>query len=262
MNKSIKYPIFFLLFALIYIGCDKNDPLITRGVGQTGAAIKLMHLSPDAPSFNLFIDTGKVTATSANTITGKDTGIVFGVVIPTLSGGYAYIPSGTHNVVARVPLSSPVFSNQTILSKSYTFTEGKFYTIALVDSLTSSQNRLDVVIVEDDLSIPDTSKSYFRLANFMLGGTADVEFIPTSTTAYSFMKNGIPYKTVTNFDTLTPAASYKILLRANGTSARLDSIGTFTPAKGRKYTLYTRGVVLPVPNTNTKRALIFQITNF
>lgn len=247
----------YLFFMLIFttISCDKNDSLQQRGNAAVGASIKAMHLSPNAPAFNILIDSTK--AVGVLSTTSIESGLVFGNIFPSLSGGYAFIPGGAHTISAKVPTSSTTLPGQTITSKQFTFEQGKFYSVAIIDSL----SRLDAVIVEDNLNIPDTSKSYFRIANFMLNGTADVEFTSSTMLGYNFQKNGLAYKSVSNFDTLS-AGTYKIMLRANGSATRLDSITAFAPAKGRKYTLYTRGVVGQTGSTNTKRPLIFQMTNY
>jgi len=256
MNK-IKICIGALVLLLFTIAaCDKLDALQDRGVVEEGAGIKVMHLSPDAPTFNIMVDSLRAVTALAST-TGTETGLVFGNIFPNLAGGYALVPGGGHTVSAKVSSTSATMPGQTIVTKPTTLDNGKFYTIAIVDSL----SRLDAVIVEDDRNVADTSKAYFRIANFMLRGTADVEFIGSSG-GYNFMKNGISFKTVSNFDTLTPSpASYKVLLRSNGTATRLDSV-TLTPLKGRKYTLYTRGVVGQTGSTNTRRPLIFSTITF
>ena len=214
-------------------------------------------MSPDAPAFNLMVDSLRAVTVLSNSTTGLESGLVFGNLFPSLAGGYALVPGGNHTITAKVPTTSTTTPGQTILTKSADLATGKFYTIAIVDSL----SKLDAVIVEDDRNVTDTSKSYFRIANFLVRGTVDVEFIGTSG-GYNFMKNGIAFKTVTKFDTLRPSpASYKVLLRTTGSTTRLDSV-TLTPLKGRKYTLYTRGVVGQTGSTNTRRPLIFSTLTF
>ena len=255
MNKSNIIIFLFFMLALSIASCEKNGALQPRGDVASGASIKAMHLSPDAPALNIYVDSTKTVGVLAtNSI---ESGLVFGNIFPSLSGGYAFVSSGAHTLSAKVPASSTVLPGQTITSKQFTFDQGKFYSVAIVDSV----SRLSAVIVEDNLGIPDTSKSYFRIANFMLNGTADVEFTSSTTAGYNFQKNGLAYKSVSNFDTLL-AGTYKIMLRANGSATRLDSITAFAPAKGRKYTLYTRGVVGQTGSTNTRRPLIFQMTNY
>jgi hypothetical protein len=253
----MKKTIFGLLgIAFIVFACEKKDTIPNRTTlnPANSANIKAMHLSPDAPLFNLMVDSIRA-LTVLETAADVESGIGFGTVVPSLSNGYSIVPGGAHTISAKVPWTSTTTPGQTILTKQATLDAGKYYTIAVVDSL----SRLDAVIIEDNLNVPDTSKSYFRILNFMMKGTADLEF-QGSSGGYNFNKNGITFKTVTNFDTLTQG-TYKIILRANGAATRLDSITAFTPLKGRKYTLYTRGVVGQTGSTNTKRPLLFSIQN-
>lgn len=252
-----KYVVILSIFtACVVLACTKTNTIPNRvsTLPPNSSFLKGLNLSPDAPLFNIMLDSTRV-LTVTETAANVESGIGFGGVIPSLSAGYSLIPSGMHTLSAKVPSTSATMPGQTIISKSSNFTTGKYYTVAIVDSL----SRLDAVIIEDDLSVNDTSKSYFRIANFMLKGTADVEFVGIGG-GYNFTKNGLPFKNVTNFDTLTQA-TYKIYLRANGSPTKLDSIAAFAPVKGKKYTLYTRGVVGQTGSTNTKRPLIFQIQN-
>ncbi len=254
----MKKIIFGLLTVITFIvfACKKTDTIPNRTTFNPPdiANIKGMHLSPDAPLFNIMVDSLRA-LTVIETGADVESGLGFGAVVPSLSNGYSIVPAGTHTISAKVPSTSAILPNQTIVSKSANLVQGKYYTIAVVDSL----SKLDALIIEDNLGIPDTSKTYFRIFNFMMKGTADIEF-QGSAGGYNFSKNGIPFKTVSNFDTLTQG-TYKIFLRANGSATKLDSITAFAPSKGRKYTLYTRGVVGQTGSSNTKRPLIFQIQN-
>lgn len=256
---NMKKTIYSLILVAIFfmLGCTKTDtiPNRTTGVPANSAFIKAIHLSPDAPLFNLMVDSIRA-LTVLETAPDVESGIGFGTLVPSLADGFSIVPAGTHTITAKVPSTSLILPGQTIMTKSAALTEGKYYTIAVVDSL----SRLTAVIVEDDLSIADTSKAYFRIANFMLNGTADVEFIPITAGAPAFMRNGNAFKSVSSFETI-PEATYKVMLRANGSATKLDSITAFAPLKARKYTLYTRGVVGQTGSTNTRRPLIFQMTN-
>jgi Domain of unknown function (DUF4397) len=245
-----------IIAAFIVFACKKNDTIPNRTTLNPPdiANIKGIHLSPDAPLFNIMVDSIRA-LTVIETADNVESGLGFGTVVPSLSNGYSIVPSGTHTVSAKVPSTSATLPNQTIVSKSTNFVAGKYYTIVVGDSL----SKLDAVIIEDDLNVPDTSKAYIRILNFMMKGSADLEF-QGSAGGYNFNKNGIPFKSVSNFDTLTQG-TYKIYLRATGSATKLDSITAFAPLKGRKYTLYTRGVVGQTGSTNTKRPLVFQIQN-
>lgn len=233
--------------------CEKNDALSRRGQVQTGAGLKFLHMSPDAPVVNVLADTMKVIS-SAPIAGGAESGIAFGTIAPGLAGGYALVSPGARMISFQVPASSATMGGQTLASQQATLELGKFYSVALVNFAATPE----AVIVEDDLSIPDTSKAYVRIANFLPGAKANVEFQFTSGASLGtrFTRDSLAFKSVSNFEPIAPE-TYKILLRANSSAARLDSITAFTPLKGRKYTLYTRG---QIGGTSTKRPLIFQST--
>jgi hypothetical protein len=236
--------------------CTKTNTIPDRTtiIPVSYAYVKAMQMSPDAPLFNVMVDSIRA-ITVLETSPNVESGIAFGAVVPSTADGYSVVIGGARTISAKVTSVSTTFPGQTIVSKTTNLAQGKYYTMAFVDSL----SRLDAVIIEDDLNVPDTSKAYFRIANFMLNGAADVEFVSTAG-GNNFMKNGIAFKNASNFETLTPATYSKIYLRSNGSTTKLDSIQNFIPIKGRKYTLYTRGVVGQTGSTNTKRPLLFQIT--
>ncbi|HUS02228.1 MAG TPA: DUF4397 domain-containing protein, partial [Chitinophagaceae bacterium] len=145
-----------VVFILLITGlnaCDKIETLQDRGSAQEGANIKVMHMSPDAPAFNFMVDSLRAVTVLSNTTTLLESGLAFGSLVPSLSGGYAVVPGGSHTVSAKVPSTSATLAGQTIISKPADLATGKYYTIAIVDSL----SKLDVVIIEDNLNVPDTS---------------------------------------------------------------------------------------------------------
>jgi Domain of unknown function (DUF4397) len=251
--KALKYGL-ILLAIYFTVSCEKKDTIPNRStiIPENSAFIKAMHMSPDAPVFNVLADTIRVAAV-LESAANVQTGLGFGSVVPSTSDGYGILSGGSYAVKGVVPSTSSTLPGQTIFNKTANLASGKYYTLAVVDSL----SRLDPIIVEDNLNIPDTSKAYFRIANFIPNASIDVEFVGT-TGGYNFSKNGISFKSIGAFDTLT-SATYKIYLRANGATAKLDSISAFAPAKGRKYTLYARGV--NGQTSATKKPLIFQLTN-
>lgn len=261
MNKLF-YAICFLGGCVTWVACEKTNtiPERTTDVPGSSAYIKGIHLSPDAPTFNLMVDSIRA-LTVLETAPNVEAGITFGLVVPSLASGYSIVPGGQHTISAKVPSTSATRPGETILTETATLQSGKYYTIIVADSLNVlPASRLDAVIVEDDLSVPDTSKSYFRILNFMMGKNTDIEFMgPAGGT--SFTKSNIAFKSTSAFEVIPPDVTYRIYLRAAGAPAKLDSITAFVPVKGKKYSLYTRGVFGQTGSTNVKRPLIFSIQN-
>jgi hypothetical protein len=214
-------------------------------------------MSPDAPQFNFFVNDRKATA-----IAPSATGVVFGLSYPAIfpaTIGYATIPSGSVKVDAKVTDSSTVMPGALLKSTTENFAANRFYTYAIFDSV----NRIQTVMVEDDPSLPDPSKAYFRLANFIGNGTIRVEMTKTNTSPGQVLRNypDLTTKTVTSFDSLTAGgATYKVMLY-NASNVKLDSINAFTPTATKKYTIYARGV-MGLTGTNTRRPIITNYINF
>ncbi len=107
-NRNKIYIGIFALFILGFAACEKLDALQDRGVVTEGAGIKVMQMSPNAPGFSIMIDTLRAVTALANTASGKDTGLVFGNVFPSLAGGYAIVPGGAHTVSAKVASTASI----------------------------------------------------------------------------------------------------------------------------------------------------------
>jgi hypothetical protein len=249
------------IIALGLASCDKKSALPDRFtiIPETNTNIKFMQLSPDAPTVNFFVNSGKISG-AAPTATNAVTGMAFGGFFPA-NVGYVSLPSGSLKIDAKVPDSSLVMPGALLLSNTQTFDAKKSYTFVLMDSL----SKLTSVIIEDDLSVPDLTKAYFRVANFIHNGPVKVEITKTSSDYAMAPKSfaSIASKTALPFDSLGASAGqvYKILMRHPVTDARLDSIVGFTPGAGKKYTFYARGVIGQSGSTNTRRPLIFSMTN-
>jgi hypothetical protein len=247
------------------IGCDKESSLPTRfTTADQGARFKFLHMSPDAPQALLLANDIKITAVAANTA-GQEQGVAFGGLYP-LNIGYGIIASGTSvKVDVKVPESSPTLPGQIAITTNLNIEEGKYYTIAAVDSLP----KLSAVIIEDDLSTPDVTKGYFRIANFMNNSAAKIEVHNTTytssnvtnATTLKYTINSLAFKSVVPFDTITPGQVYRFILKNPANDSRLDSVTISNFAAARKFTLYVRGVLGQTGSTNTKRPLIFQYAN-
>lgn len=254
-----------IIFGLILItafgigSCDKKSTLPDRftpiPAGNTN--VKFLNMSPDAPQVNFFTNGIKVSAV-APTATNAVQGIAYAATYPS-TVAYATMTSGSLKIEVKVPDSSAVMPGATIFTNTQTFAAGKFYTYALVDSL----SKINVVTFEDDPTVPDQTKSYLRIANFIPNGTIRIEITKTSTGSYpySITYPTIASKAVTAFDTIGGPFSYKVLLRDASTNAALDS-GTLTTAAAKKATIYARGVIGQTGSTNTRRPLIGIYNNF
>lgn len=216
-------------------------------------------LSPDAPQVNFFANNAKVTAVAPNS-----SGAELGLVYPAFSPGtaaYTSITPGSNKIEAKVPASSTVMPGAVLISTTQNFDSKKYYTYVVLDSL----SKLSTVVVEDDPSIPDPTKAYFRLANFVSNSAAvKIEIVKVSAgTPFSKVYPSVSFKSISAFETLEGGNGeiYKVYLRNPTTDAKLDSISAFTPSNNKKYTIYTRGV-FGLTGTNAKRPIISNYVNF
>lgn len=248
----------FAISALV-VACKKIDSIPVRftPIPATNTNVKFLNMSPDAPQFNFFVNNIKASAT-APTTSGVVQGYVFPAIYPATIG-YASVPSGSVTIVAKVTDSSIITPGAVLNTTTENLTANRFYTYAIFDSV----SRIQSVLVEDDPSVPDTSKAYFRLGNFIGNGPVRIEFTKTNTAAGPVSRNfpNLTPKTVTNFDSLSAkGATYKVMMY-NSANVKLDSISAFTPTATKKYTIYARGV-LGLTGTNTRRPIITNYINF
>jgi hypothetical protein len=241
-------------FAVILItiaACKKTATLPERftPAPETNANLKLLYLaaySPtaNAPQVNFFANGVKISGAAA-TSTGAITGITYGSAFPS-AVAYLSVPSGSVTLETRVIETATVMPGATLASSMLPLSAGKFYTYAVVDTITQASG----VLVEDNLSVPNPDKAYFRVANF----TADSSIIATVTKTsaptgeFSYTKTTAPVaaKTVTDYDTLTAGNSqqYSITFKRASNGATLaTAITAFGPSKAKKYTFYLGGLV-------------------
>lgn len=238
--------------------CKKENTIPERftPVPASNTSVKFLNLSPGSPSVNFYVNGAKATA-FAPTSAGAVTGMAYNGSYPSTSG-YATLPSGALKMEAIVIPSSSVGAGTTLNTFTREFNSGKFYTVVLVDTFTS----VAPIVIEDDPSVPDPGKAYFRIANFSAGSPYKVEVMKTST-GYSYSKTfaSVAAKSVVAYDTLGSGSGqvYKVYLRNAATDEKLDSIVNFAPLQSKKYTVYIRG---GKATTGTTRPIISNYVNF
>lgn len=241
--------------------CEQEDTIPERFTpnNPTNSNVKFLMMAPDAPEVNFFVNGIKSSAVSPTS-----TGIVKGMVFPSLfpsTIGYTTVPGGSVTIDAKVTDSSAVTPGAVLLSSPQTLDPNKFYTYVLMDSV----HKITSALLEDDPSVPDPTKAYYRLANFVSNGNTAI-FEVARVTGFSYpypviRTLDLNFKTATAFDTLSGGVTYRFYLRHPTTNAKLDSISNFTPTPTKKYTIYGRGV-LGLTGTNAKRPIITNYVNF
>ena len=258
MNK-----IFISIVSVLIVAtsCDKQESIPTRfkPTSENNANVKILLLSPDAPGVNIFANGSKITGAPAST-TGNVSGFVFPTIYPG-SVGYISLAPGSVKLEAKVPDSSSVMPGAVIATTTETLVPKKFYTYVLMDSM----KKISTVLIEDDPTVPDPTKAYIRVGNFVSNSSSvNIEILKTSTgTPFSKVYPNVPFKSVTAFEAFEGGRGevYRVFLRHPTTNAKLDSITSFTPVNTKKYTIYGRGV-MGLTGTNTRRPIITFYTNF
>jgi hypothetical protein len=243
------------------MACNKENTLADNYIPVTGehTNIKFLQLSPGAPELNFYVNGLKTSAVLTLTGATKVLGLTYSSLFPSTIG-YATLPPGSLKIEAKVTDSSTVLPGAVLLTATQTFAANKFYTFALVDTFT----KVSYVAVEDDPTIPDETKSYLRVANFIADSAINVVITKTSSDyPYSKTYTNVAPKTVLAFDSLGAGTGqiYKIEMKRASNNATLVTLINFTPSKTKKYTFYARGL-MRLPLSNTSGPTVNTYTNF
>ena len=91
--------------------------------------------------------------------------------------------------------------------------------------------------LEDNLSVSDSSKAYVRFINLISNSTG-VNLLVDGVVIAS----NIAYKSVIDFFSVNPAGQ-KIEIKDSQTNSLIASINSFKVPAGKKYTIYTKGLI-------------------
>ena len=154
MSRLTRVPLLALLCAGL---CALGLPAAAAApaVGPDTGLVRMMHLSPDTPSVDAYIDSVSSPGT--------------GVVLPAVSYGdvspYQSVPAGTYTVSARAAGDDP--STPPVLATTVTVTGGTATTIAGVGYFAD----LGFAVLPDDLSLPPAGQSRARVINAAATGS-------------------------------------------------------------------------------------------
>lgn len=222
--------------------CKKEASLPDRftPIPASNTNVKFLNLSPGAASVNFIVNGAKISATNPS---GTGALVVTGMAYPSAYPnifGYTTFASGNQKIDVKVPDSAAVNPGATLLSTNQTFAAGKFYSVAMVDTVIQPK----VVVVEDDPSIPDPTKSYLRIANFIADSAVNVTVTKTNT-GYAYTKTypSIAPQTVLAFDSLGAGQTFSIVFRRVSNNATIATLTGFAPLASKKYTILGAGML-------------------
>jgi hypothetical protein len=229
MSRLTRGPLLALLVAgLCALGLPTAAAAPSGGTGM----LRMMHLSPDTPSVDAYIDS----------VSDPDVGVVLSTVRYGDASPYQRVPAGTYTVSARAAGADP--ASPPVLATTVTVAPGAATTIAGVGLFAD----LGFTVLPDDLTLPPAGQSRARVVNAAATGSpldlslgdrtlaSDLAF--AGSTDYVDVPGGATSLTVTTSSgtptqlpvTLTPGTVYTVLVldRSGGgltVTTALDAAG-------------------------------------
>lgn len=201
----------FILSFLFLQGCDENNPISPVG---TTARLTIINASPDAPNFDVYIN---------STLVGSN-------FVYLSTTGYRDV---TGDAISRVTMYSPGISTPVIDTNLYCQTD-KYYTLIAFDSLQNIQP----MFLTDDLTAPGTSNANLRFIHLVPNGpTYDGGAAGKSPwfPFYSFSQAS-PFRAITG-------GTYSLQVYLAGTPTVVANSNSQDLTAGKIYTMIVRGFV-------------------
>jgi hypothetical protein len=200
MSRLTRVPLLALLAAgLCALGLPAASAAPAAGAG-TGL-VRMMHLSPDTPSVDAYIDSVSSPGT--------------GVVLPGVSYGdvspYQTVPAGTYTVAARGAGADP--SSPPVLATTVTVAAGTATTIAGVGYFAD----LGFAVLPDDLTLPPSGQSRARVINAAATGSPVDLSLGTDTS----LARGLSFADNTDYVDVPGGAETLKVAPGNGTPSDL-----------------------------------------
>lgn len=207
MRSLLAVPV--LALCALLLGCsDSDDPV---GPGASLAAVRVAHLSPDAPAVDVWVDGERVLG-----------GVPFKAV-----SDYLVVPVGSHRIqVTPANATVPV-----VIDATLTFAAGSATTIAATGLLSD----LEPIVLSDELDAP--------------GNAARVRFVHASpdAPAVDITANGGPvvfsnvaFREFEGYGSVGPG-TYSLQVRPAGQTPVVLNLEGITFAAGRAYTAFAVG---------------------
>lgn len=192
------------LATAIFTSCSKDD---------NKAKVMVVHASPDAPGVDILIDNSKVS--EAILTFPKNT-------------GYLEVDPGVRNIKVNAAGTS-----NSVINADVTLNEGINYSVFAVNTL----DKIEAVIVEDDLTAPASGKAHVRFAHL----SPDAPAVDVALKGGAVLFPNFSFKTFSNF-TPIDAGSYTLEVRLAGTETVALELPPISLASGKIYTIFARGL--------------------
>lgn len=206
MNRlSSIFSVALLIFsAAFFTSCSKDE---------NKAKVMVVHAAPDAPGVDILIDNSKVSNAALNF--PKNT-------------GYLEVEPGVRNIKVNAAGTS-----NSVINADVTLKEGINYSVFAVNTL----DKIEAVIVEDDLTAPASGKAHVRFAHL----SPDAPAVDVALKGGAVLFPNFSFKTFSNF-TPIDGGSYTLEVRLAGTETVALELPPITLAAGKIYTIFAKGL--------------------
>jgi hypothetical protein len=218
--------IFIIAVAIASLNsCAKDNTTVASISGLT-----VVNASPTLGTYNVYLNTALV-----NTAPLPFTG-----TIP-----YFQITPGSNSLVF-----STASSATSLLTKVVNLEADKAYSLFLIDKA----DKLDGLLITDDLAATDAQKALIRFINL----SPDAGTLQLAQTGAATVSTDEAYKAYSPFSS-TEAKTYSLELRDKATGTILTKLENVVLAAGKMYTIVAAGMVTPSANDQSLRIQV--ITN-
>jgi hypothetical protein len=211
--------------ACTWSSCSKDEDTVTAISG-----LSIINVSPTLATYNFYLNSNK-----ANTAPLPFTGSI----------NYFQITPGINSV-----MFTTASSTESVLTKSINLEADKAYSFYLVDKA----DKLDGLLVSDDLSASTTDKATVRFINL----SPDAGTLTLNQTGGASLSADQAYKGYSAF-TSAEAKTYSLEIQDKAKGTVLTKLENVTLAAGKIYTIVAAGMVTPA--TNDQPLKIHVLTN-
>ena len=244
--------IFLAITVIIFLtACEKNSTaILTTTPTNNDAKIKFVNaytaLTPslaataNGPTVDFFVNNVRATGALASVTLGS--GLGYGVVYPSASGGYASCASGEVNIKAVLsrPVGTVGLASDTLVNGTYRIAPNGTYTVVMVDATPNpTPQSPNLMVIGESVSPPTTGKFKVRFLN--LNATTETLELFNVTTS-SVVTSGIVYKNLSEWIELPITnISNNYNIRIVGSTTNLVANVALNPTNQRSYTFWARG---------------------
>jgi hypothetical protein len=190
--------------------------VVSPAVGSAGTSLlRLVHASPNAPALEVYLD-GQRAATALNFADATT---------------YFSVPDGKHEV--RVQSTGAGAGAPVLINTQFEFLSGLAYTLVAADLV----DRLDPLLLTDELAVPDPGMSYIRVVHASPDAppVADIA-VAGGPVAY----RGLPFKGASPYLPIAPG-TYAFEIRPANTPQAVATTPPLTLEPGRIYSAIAIG---------------------